>query len=101
LNKVDPDDFDQESDVESEIAESDIFAISYFDVNGKNVLGQTPIFQAITKQNTEMFNLLIQSKSDITKKELMHNESVRDSVFRYCPEEKTDFLSIDHRRLKS
>lgn len=40
-----------------------------------------------------MFDLLLKSKSDITKKELMNNESVRDSVFRYCPEVATDFLS--------
>jgi len=41
-----------------------------------------------------MFNLLLNSKSDITKKELMNNESVRDSVFRYCPEVTSDFLSM-------
>lgn len=58
------------------------------------MLGQTPIFKAIMTQNSEMFNLLLDSKSDITKKELMNNESVRDSVFRYCPEDASDFLSI-------
>ena len=42
-----------------------------------------------------MFNLLLDSKSDITKKELMNNESVRDSVFRYCPNDTTNFLSMD------
>lgn len=42
-----------------------------------------------------MFNLLLESRSDITKKELINNESVRDSVFRYCPEDSSDFLSID------
>lgn len=42
-----------------------------------------------------MFNLLLQSKSDITKKELLNNESVRDSVFRYCPEDPSTFLSME------
>ena len=49
-------------------------------------------------RNSEMFNLLLESKSDITKKELMNNESVRDSVFRYCSEEgneASDFLSME------
>ena len=31
----------------------------------------------------------------------MHNESVRDSVFRYCPEDKTDFLSMNFCKPKS
>lgn len=33
-----------------------------------------------------MFELLLESKSDISKKELLNNESVRASVFRYCPD---------------
>jgi len=48
-----------------------------------------------------MFNLLLESKSDITKKELMNNESVRDSVFRYCPEDSTDFLALEFLQPKS
>ena len=61
------------------------------------MLGQTPIYKAIMNRNSEMFNLLLESKSDITKKELMNNESVRDSVFRYCSEENeaSDFLSME------
>lgn len=59
------------------------------------MLGQTPIFKAIMSQNNEMFSLLLESKSDITKKELMNNESVRDSVFRYCPEDSSTFLSME------
>lgn len=42
-----------------------------------------------------MFDLLIDNKSDITKKELMNNETVRDSVFRYCPENSQSFLSME------
>ena len=46
---------------------------------------------AIMNQNSEMFELLLESKSDITKKELLNNESVRDSVFRYCPDDYDDY----------
>lgn len=42
-----------------------------------------------------MFSLLLKCKSDITKKELLNNESVRDSVFRYCPEDPSSFLSME------
>jgi len=73
--------------LESDAGESELFSTSYFDVNAQNISGQTPIFSAILNQNSEMFDLLIASKSDITKKELLNNESVRDSVFRYCPED--------------
>lgn len=36
-----------QSDIESEMAESDLFSTSYFDVNAQNISGQTPIFLAI------------------------------------------------------
>ena len=39
-----------------------------------------------------MFELLLDSKSDITKKELLNNESVRDSVFRYCPDDYDSYV---------
>ena len=88
-------DEDMFSDMESEIDDSDLFTTSYFGINQTNMLGQTPIFKAIMNQNSEMVQLLLDSKSDITKKELMNNETVRDSVFRYCPEDTSDIISME------
>ena len=94
MTKIDKAD-DLISDLGSETCMSEVFSSSYFDVNAQNMLGQTPIFKAIMNKNSDMFNLLLDCNSDITKKELMNNESVRDSVFRYCPNDPTNFLSMD------
>ena len=93
LNRVE--ESESEIDMQSEMGDSEVLFTrnSFFDVNAQNMLGQTPIFKAIINNNFEMFEMLLKSGSDITKKEMMNNESVRDSVFRYCPQKASN--SID------
>ena len=61
-------------------------SLIYFDINRQNMQGMSPIFLAILSQNLQLFKFLLENKCDITQREQVHGETVKDCIFRYCDE---------------
>lgn len=59
-------------------------SLIYFDVNRPNIQGLSALFLAIHSQNLQVFKFLLANNCDITQRELVNGESVRDCIFRYC-----------------